>query len=61
MLKRTQQTWTRGWFVEPVFRAPALRPNRAEMSPAAFIGLVAAWSSMVGGLLCAAIVARMFG
>jgi hypothetical protein len=46
--------WTRPasqFFVDPYWRVPALRPNRAEMSRAAFVGLVAGWSGCVGGML----------
>ncbi len=49
------------WFLEPLWRVPALRPNRADMSRIAFFGLIAAWSGAVGGMFCLATVARLFG
>jgi hypothetical protein len=39
------------FFVDPCWRTPALRPNRAEMSRAAFVGLVAGWSCFLSGML----------
>jgi hypothetical protein len=48
-------------FVDPAFRKPGLRPNNAEMSPAAFVGLVAAWSAALIGMLLIAIVLRVVG
>ena len=48
-------------FVEPTFRKPCLRPSNAEMSPAAFAGLVAAWSAAQIGMLVIAIVLRAVG
>jgi hypothetical protein len=48
------------WFIEPAWRVPALRPNRAEMSPAAFLALVALWGGAVSGMLCVAILLRIF-
>jgi hypothetical protein len=49
------------WFIEPCWRKPALRPNRAEMSPAAFFGLVGIWSGTLSAVLCVAILCRFFG
>lgn len=49
------------WFVDPAFRKPGLRPNNAEMSPAAFVVLVAAWSAVLTGMLLIAIVLRVVG
>jgi hypothetical protein len=49
------------FFVDPCWRPPALRPNRAEMSRAAFIGLVVGWSCFVSGLLLISILVRLFG
>jgi len=49
------------WFIEPCGRKPALRPNRADMSPAAFFGLLGIWSGLVCGMLCVAILVRVFG
>ena len=52
---------TSDWSIEPCWRKPALRPNRAEMSPAAFVGLVGIWSGMLLSMLCVAILVRVFG
>lgn len=49
------------FFVDPSWRVPALRPNRAEMSPAAFVGLVAGWSGCVSGMLFVSVLVRMVG
>jgi hypothetical protein len=51
---------TSNWFVEPCWRVPALRPNRAEMSRAAFFGLVGVWSGAVSSILCVVILIRLF-
>jgi hypothetical protein len=48
-------------FIDPAFRKPSLRPNHAEMSPAAFIGLVAAWSGVLIGMLLIVILLRVTG
>ena len=48
-------------FVEPCWRTPALRPNRAEMSRAAFVGLVAGWSGFLSGMLFILVFVRLFG
>jgi hypothetical protein len=48
------------WFIEPYWRKPSLRPNRAEMSPAAFLGLVVIWGGAVSAILCVATLARVF-
>jgi hypothetical protein len=48
-------------FVDPAFRKPSLRPNYAEMSPAAFIALVASWSGVLIGILLILILLRMIG
>jgi hypothetical protein len=48
-------------FIDPHWRVPALRPNRAEMSRAAFLGLIVVWSGAVTSMLCVAIVVRLFG
>jgi hypothetical protein len=48
-------------FVDPCWRAPAQRPNRAEMSRVAFVGLVAGWSGFSTGMLFTLIFARLFG
>jgi len=56
--------WTRlasDCFVEPGWRAPMLRPNRAEMSRAAFLALSISWCGALGGVLVAAIVVRLVG
>jgi hypothetical protein len=47
-------------FVDPAWRTPALRPNRADMSAAAFVRLVASWSGAVSGLLLVMILLRQF-
>jgi hypothetical protein len=49
------------FFVDPCWRTPALRPNRAEMFPAAFVGLVAGWSGFLSGMLFILIFVRLFG
>jgi hypothetical protein len=49
------------FFVDPCWRTPALRPNRAEMSRAAFIGLVAGWSGCLSGMLFILVFVRLFG
>ena len=49
------------FFVDPCWRTPALRPNRAEMSRAAFIGLVAGWSGCLSGILFILVFVRLFG
>jgi hypothetical protein len=46
-------------FVEPDYRVPSLRPNRAEMSRAAFLGLVTSWCGALGAVLLAAIIVRL--
>jgi hypothetical protein len=54
--------WTRlasDCFVDPAWRAATQRPNRAEMSRAAFLALVAGWCGTLGGLLLVAIVIRV--
>jgi hypothetical protein len=48
------------WFLEPCWRVPALRPNRAEMSRAAFLCLVGTWSGAVSSLLLVMILIRVF-
>jgi hypothetical protein len=49
-------------FVDPCWRAPAQRPNRAEMSRVAFVGLVAGWrSGFLNGMLFILIFVRLFG
>jgi hypothetical protein len=48
-------------FVDPAFRKPSLRPSRAEMSPAAFVALVAAWSGVLIGMLLIVILLRVAG
>ena len=48
-------------FVEPCCRAPTLRPNRADMSRGAFVALLGAWSGVLGGLLVASMLVRLFG
>lgn len=48
-------------FVDPAFRKPSLRPSKAEMSPAAFIALVTAWSAALIGMLLILIVLRVAG
>lgn len=45
-------------FVEPSWRAPALRPNDAEMSRTAFLALVTSWCGALGVLLLAATIVR---
>jgi hypothetical protein len=47
-------------FVDPAWRTPALRPNRADMSRTAFRRLIAAWSGSVAGLLLVMILIRQF-
>ena len=49
------------FFVDPSWRAPALRPNRAEMSRAAYVGLVAGWSGFSSGMLFILVFVRLFG
>jgi hypothetical protein len=49
------------WFIEPCWRKPSLRPNHADMSRAAFFGLVAIWSGLVCGMLSVVILVRVFG
>jgi hypothetical protein len=56
--------WTRlatDCFVDPDWRAPTLRPNRAEMSRSAFFALVTSWCGGLGALLAAAIIVRLVG
>jgi len=48
-------------FVEPCCRAPTLRPNLADMSRGAFVALFGAWSGVLGGLLVASMLVRLFG
>lgn len=53
--------WTRvtsECFVEPAWRAATQRPNHAEMSRTAFLGLVTGWCGTLCGLLAVAIVVR---
>jgi hypothetical protein len=53
--------WTRlatDCFVDPDWRAPGLRPNRAEMSRTAFLALVTSWCGGLGALLVVAIALR---
>jgi hypothetical protein len=47
--------------VDPDWRAPTLRPNRAEMSRSAFFALVTSWCGGLGALLVAAIIVRLVG
>lgn len=47
-------------FVDPAWRAPMLRPNRADMSRGMFVRLVAAWSGASCSLLLASILVRLF-
>jgi hypothetical protein len=63
MMKRRQMRahFTFQSFVDPCWRKPALRPNRAEMSPAAFVGLVAGWSGCVSGMLFISLLVRLLG
>jgi hypothetical protein len=49
------------WFIEPCWRKPVLRSNRADMARAAFLCLVGTWSSAVSSLLLAMILVRVFG
>ncbi len=49
------------FFVDPCWRTPALRPNRAEMSRSAFVGLVAGWSGFLSGMLFILVFVRLFG
>jgi hypothetical protein len=42
-------------FVDPAWRKSALRPNYAEMSRAAFAGLITAWSGALSVLLLVAV------
>lgn len=48
------------FFVDPYWRTAALRPNRAEMSRAAFVGLVAGWSGFLSGMLFILVFVRPF-
>jgi hypothetical protein len=48
------------FFVDPCWRTPALRPNRAEMSGAVFVGLVAGWSGFLTGMLFILVSVRLF-
>jgi hypothetical protein len=48
-------------FIEPCWRKPSLRPNRADMSPATFFGLVGTWSAVPCSMLCVAILLHVFG
>ena len=48
-------------FVEPDWRVPGVRPNRAEMSRAAFLQLVAAWCGALTTLLLVAVAIRIIG
>jgi hypothetical protein len=50
-----------GVFVDPCWRAPAQRPNRAEMSRVAFAGLVAGRSGRLSGMLFILIFVHLFG
>lgn len=49
------------FFVDPCWRAPAQRPNRAEMSRVAFVGLLAGWSGFLIGMLFVLVFVRLFG
>jgi hypothetical protein len=49
------------WFIEPCWRKPALRPNHADMSRAAFFGLFGIWGAVNCGMLCLTILVRAFG
>jgi hypothetical protein len=49
------------WFIEPCWRVPALRPNRGEMSRAAFFGLIGIWSGALSSILCVVILIRLSG
>jgi hypothetical protein len=54
--------WTRivtDCFVEPDWRAPRLRPNRADMSRDAFRALVTIWCVALGVMLLTGIVLRL--
>ena len=48
-------------FVDPCWRAPARRSNRAEMSRMAFIGFVAGCTGFLSGMLFILIFIRLFG
>lgn len=53
--------WTRlatDCFVDPDWRAPTLRPNRAEMSRTAFLALVTSWCGALSALLLLAFAIR---
>ena len=52
---------TSNWFIEPCWRKPALRPNHADMSRAAFFGLFGIWGAVNCGMLCLTILVRVFG
>jgi hypothetical protein len=49
------------FFVDPRWRAPAQRPNRAAMSRVAFVGLVAGWIGFLSGMLFILIFIRLLG
>jgi len=55
------RTYAADLFDDPVARAPGLRACGAEMSRAAFIVLIAAWSSALGGLFAVAMLVRLCG
>jgi hypothetical protein len=46
-------------FVDPDWRSPAQRPNRADMSRTAFLRLVVRWSAGVSGLLLIPLLAQL--
>jgi len=53
--------WTRltsEYFIDPAWRAAALRPNQAEMPRRAFVALVTGWCGTVCAVLLAAIIIR---
>jgi hypothetical protein len=49
------------FFVDSCWRAPAQRPNHAEMSRVVFVGLVAGWSGFLIGMLFVLVFVRLFG
>jgi hypothetical protein len=49
------------FFVDPGWRKPAHHPNHAEMSRAAFVGLVAGWCGYVSVLLFISVFVRLLG
>jgi hypothetical protein len=54
--------WTRltsDSFVDPAWRATALRPNQAEMSRGAFLALVTSWCGTLCAVLLTAIILRV--